>query len=449
MPLRLFAALLLLPLLLAACSDRDDGSGSVPSSSTAANEAASATPEGPTATLGADNGRATMATPLPVSVEGPAGHDLDRALAHIEALSGVIGERVSGTPGEDEAVEYIAGELSRFGYDVEIMQFEFATGGFADNTLRAGSAQIASRRFNGSGTDELSGQAVFVGLADPAGLEGKDLAGKIAVADRGTLTFTDKYRAVQAEGAAGLIVINNEPGLFAGRIDPPASEPVLGVSIEDRDTILAAIEAGDDFTLSVPLFEAKNVIARPGENAECRVLVGSHHDTVPAVPGATDNASGTANVLELARAFAVDGLEDNLCFVTFGGEESGLHGSTTLAIELRDQQELPSIYVNLDVTGTGDTIEAIGDAALTEEAVQAAESLGLAARATSEPPGTSSDHASFRRVGVPVIFFASDDFSTIHTPGDTVDTINPELHDQIGDLAYELITEYLERFAGG
>ena len=145
----------------------------------------------------------------------------------------------------------------------------------------------------------------------------------------------------------------------------------------------------------------------------------------------------------------VDGLDEGLCFVTFGAEESGLHGSTYLANQLRDDLALPSVYVNLDVTGTGDAIEAIGDAILAEEAVEVAESLGMTARATSEPAGTSSDHASFRRVGVPVIFFASDDFSTIHTPGDSIETFNTQLLDDIGDLAYELITDYVERFARG
>ncbi len=448
MPLRFLAPLFLLPALLLACSDRDSDADPTATSSERASTA-SATASTASPTIVSNNGTAAQATAPVTKVDGPAEHDVERTIDHLEMLTETIGTRVSGTEGEEQAIDYIAGHFESLGYDVEVMPFEFATGGFTDDTLTAGSTDIASRRFNGSGTSEISAQGVFVGLADAAGLAGKTLTGKIAIADRGTLTFTDKYTAVKAAGAIGMIVINTDDGLFAGRIDPAASEPVVGVSFVDRDRILAAATAGEMFTMSVPSFDAKNVIARPAAGAECRVLVGGHHDSVPGTVGATDNASGTATVMELARAFAVDGLDEGLCFATFGAEESGLHGSIALANRLRADGLLPAVYVNLDVTGTGDAIEAIGDAALAEEAVDIAESLGITARATSEPAGTSSDHASFRRVGVPVIFLASDDFSTIHTPGDTLDTFNLELLDEIGDLAYELITEYGQRFARG
>lgn len=448
MPLRLFAMLALVPALLIACSDRDDTPEPTPAATAAASAAGSGSPS---PTLGNSTAPATRATPTTVAshVEGPAGHGIDRTIAHVEMLTQEIGERVSGTSGEEEAVDYIAAQFRSWGYDVEVMSFEFSTGGFADDSLTAGETNIASRRFNGTGNAEVSAQAVFVGIADTSGLAGKDLAGKIAVADRGTLTFTDKWNAVSAAGAVGMIVINTDSGLFAGRIDPAASGPVVGVSNSERSAVLAAADSGKTFELKVSSFPAKNVIARPSADAECRVLVGGHHDTVPAVVGATDNASGTANVLELARAYAVGGLEPNLCFATFGAEESGLHGSEALVEKLEDEGDLPLVYLNLDVTATGTSIEAIGDIVLADEAVNLAGSLGMDARATSEPAGTSSDHASFRSAGVRVLFLASDDFSTIHTPGDTIDTFNVDLLDDIGDLAYELIAAYTSRFARG
>lgn len=449
MPLRYLAPLLILPALLFGCSDRDSSAGDPTATTSVPGATARATAPSASPTNISNNGPAAQATAPAAKVAGPAEHDIERTVAHVRTLTETIGTRVSGTEGEDKAVDYIAGHFESLGYDVEIMPFEFATGGYVDDSLRAGDAEIASRRFNGSGTTEISGQGVFVGLADAAGLAGKSLTGKIAIADRGTLTFTDKYTAVKAAGAVGLIVINTEDGLFAGRIDPAVSGPAIGVSRADRDRILAAATAGETFTVSVPGFAAKNVIARPSAGAECRVLVGGHHDSVPGTAGAGDNASGTATVLELARAFAVDGLDEGLCFATFGGEESGLHGSAALANKLRADGLLPAVYVNLDVTGTGNEIEAIGDAVLTAEAVETASALGMTARATSEPAGTSSDHASFRRVGVPVIFLASDDYSNIHTPGDTLSTFNLDLLDEIGDLAYDLITEYQLRFARG
>ena len=168
MPLRRFALLLLFPALLISCSNRSSNAGSSESPTAEASPAASATP-----TTGSNNGPATVAT-APAAVDGPAGHDVERTLEHVEALSVTIGERVSGSAGEDAAVEYIAAEFRSSGYDVEIVPFEFATGGFSDDTLAAGGTEIASRRFNGSGTNEVAAEAVFVGLADATGLQGKD-----------------------------------------------------------------------------------------------------------------------------------------------------------------------------------------------------------------------------------------------------------------------------------
>lgn len=61
-------------------------------------------------------------------------------------------------------------------------------------------------------------------------------------------------------------------------------------------------------------------------------LVGAHYDSIskdPCVkaPGANDNASGTAGILELARVFSKLNTEASLIFVAFGGEEEGLLGS--------------------------------------------------------------------------------------------------------------------------
>jgi hypothetical protein len=65
-------------------------------------------------------------------------------------------------------------------------------------------------------------------------------------------------------------------------------------------------------------------------------LVGGHYDSISedacyAAPGANDNASGTAGVMELARAFAEVETEASIIFVGFGGEELGLLGSYKLA----------------------------------------------------------------------------------------------------------------------
>lgn len=58
-----------------------------------------------------------------------------------------------------------------------------------------------------------------------------------------------------------------------------------------------------------------------------RWLVGAHYDTVPGAPGADDNASGVAGLLEIARILAGAELEESVEIVAFGLEEVGLLGS--------------------------------------------------------------------------------------------------------------------------
>jgi len=84
-----------------------------------------------------------------------------------------------------------------------------------------------------------------------------------------------------------------------------------------------------------------NVVAwLPGETNEY-IIIGAHYDHLglgeqfsmaPSLagtvhPGADDNASGTAGVLELARYFAGKKLKRGILFLSFAGEELGLLGS--------------------------------------------------------------------------------------------------------------------------
>src|SRR3954449_13184915 len=65
---------------------------------------------------------------------------------------------------------------------------------------------------------------------------------------------------------------------------------------------------------------ANLVITRPGPRDEL-LLIGAHYDTVRGSPGADDNASGVAALLELSRAFAALAPERSLRFVAFVNEE--------------------------------------------------------------------------------------------------------------------------------
>jgi aminopeptidase YwaD len=390
----------------------------------------------------------TTGTPASAAISGSDRHESARALEHVRVLSVDIGPRVAGTPGEEAAAEYIRAQFESYGYSVEVMTFSFEGDRFRPARIAVNGQDIEAYTMAGSGGREVTGEAMYVGLADRAGLEGKDLAGKVAVADRGTLRFGEKAENVQARGAIGLIVINNEPGSLSGSLGFDSTLTVVGAAQEDGGRLIEAARAGARITLrpaDSDTGHGRNVIARPGPGARCEVLVGGHHDTVPGAPGANDNASGTANVLELARAFAVGGLEKGLCFATFGAEESGLFGSKALAERMERGGELPRYMVNLDVTGIGSPVEVIGTRGLREEVVDMLRDSGMQAIPSSLPENSGSDHQSFAALGVEVVFFTSGDFRNIHTPMDVFDEVREADLGQVGLAAQLTIEELLAR----
>jgi Zn-dependent M28 family amino/carboxypeptidase len=365
---------------------------------------------------------------------------------HLRKLSVGIGVRVAGSEGEERAVDYISRALFDLGYYVEEKVFTFEDDPFKTATVSTASATIDAFTMRGSTGGRGTGPAVFVGRGDVEGYRGKDVKGKVAVAERGGALFKEKAERARDGGATALIVINNADEDLLGNLSGRLNLPVVGVSRTAREALLDLAQKGETVTVTAAGGDsttATNVLARSAKGDRCRVLVGGHLDTVPGTPGAHDNASGTAAVLELARAFAADGLDKGLCFAAFSAEESGLHGSNAMAEDLQAAGELPPVMVNLDTIGVGTRLDLIGTAALTARALAIAQELNLAAQVVQLGANFGSDHQSFERAGSRVLFIATNDFSTIHKPGDTIDTISATLIEAAGDLAYAAITVLL------
>lgn len=393
---------------------------------------------------------ATAAPSNTAPQSGVARADGARVMAHITMLANTIGQRVSGTAGEKAATDYIASQFKASGYATEVLPFTFEGDRFRVGSLMGAGAPITVNTMTGSPGGVVSGALVYVGVGDAAGIGGRSLSGKIALADRGTLLFRDKYDNLEAAGAAAIIVVNNDVGSFSGTIGKQVDRPMVGASDGAGPALRAAATAGTQVTLDVPLGTTTtglNVFAKAVPGEKCMVLVGGHHDSVPSTGGANDNASGTAHVLELARALAADGLDRGLCFATFGGEESGLFGSKALVARLKSEGALPRVYLNLDVTGIGDLVEILGDAALQREALGVAQALSIPASAAALPRNAGSDHQSFSEAAVSVVYLSSGDFPTIHSPRDVTADIEAVELQRIADLGYALVVQLLRDVA--
>jgi len=127
-----------------------------------------------------------------------------------------------------------------------------------------------------------------------------------------------------------------------------------------RDAVVAEFRAlgleprtADSFSCNryLTCTPVSNVIARvPGRVAGRPVLVSAHHDSVPAGPGAADDGSGVAVVLELARALLAAPADFDVILLVDDAEEAGLGGADAF-LAGPEAREVGAI-VNLEARGT-------------------------------------------------------------------------------------------------
>lgn len=160
---------------------------------------------------------------------------------------------------------------------------------------------------------------------------------------------------------------------------------------------------------------------------QCETISGGHFDSVRQAPGASDNASGTATVLELARTVAARDLPGDHCFVLFGAEEPGLIGSRHF-VQALDEVEREGLraMLNFDMTGVGETWFLIGSPELVAAASEAAAGAGIEVTPSDQPTALGSDHHSFVSAGLPAIWFFRVNDDLLHTPEDTADRVQPD-----------------------
>ncbi|NEO56552.1 MAG: M20/M25/M40 family metallo-hydrolase [Okeania sp. SIO3B5] len=85
------------------------------------------------------------------------------------------------------------------------------------------------------------------------------------------------------------------------------------------------------------------------------ILIGAHYDAVPGTPGADDNATGVAVLLELAREFSSQPLKYPVSLVAFDMEEYGLLGSQHYAEKLKQKQQQLRLMISLEMLGYCDS----------------------------------------------------------------------------------------------
>jgi hypothetical protein len=314
-------------------------------------------------------------------------------LEDLTAIQPYSGWRNSATEGEAEARDYVAGRLAEFAYlhdlglELERQSFHVFLGTElwetrlhltvdgqeievpADGMRGPRDDLVQARRFDSDGALNdaapdpvvVQGPVVPVRSADEIqALNPGDLGGKIVFLDYAAIdrTIMDTYEAVSRawelieKGPSGLVLVTRfsnqqgeSHGSFVGDtsaldwVETDAAPPALYVRLEDLAP--AAIAGWDDLeriqsarlTWDADVFspgESGNLVARiPGADATRAVILGAHIDS-PNAPGALDDGSGSAMLLEVARILDASRTQPpiDLYLVWFGSEELGLYGAS-------------------------------------------------------------------------------------------------------------------------
>jgi Zn-dependent M28 family amino/carboxypeptidase len=188
-----------------------------------------------------------------------------------------------------------------------------------------------------------------------------------------------------------------------------------------------------------------NLLARcPGTEARLPVIVlSAHYDHVGVrngrmFPGADDNASGSAAILELAAQCMARRFRHDLVVAAFDAEEGGLNGARAFVASGLVPKERIAVNVNLDMVARGDKGEIYVAGTHYSPALRAllepvASRAPIGLRFGHDLPGTGdddwtlqSDHGEFHKAGVPFVYFGVEDHPDYHQPTDTADKINPD-----------------------
>ena len=349
---------------------------------------------------------------------------------------------------------------------------------------------------------DVKGKVVVIHAGLPSGPEWQrpELRERYA-AESGRRRFAAKAQLAASGGAVAVVAIE-EPAYasaIASGADAPAAVfytpferdeeaglPIVRLSAAAGDAILAAAGPADQALSSAApralpgttgtltfggderLVLSRNVIgvirgSDPARRDEA-VVIGAHMDHLgrsdgKLYPGADDNASGVAALLEIARAFAASGRapKRTVVFAFWTGEEEGHLGSARYVRNPVWPLERTTVYLNLDMiahpwtaaelktlvsdtklekgdeflagTKPADFIElGVADSArdLAPVLMQAARATGLALHLDwTDGKSGGSDYRAFARRGRPFVRFFGNYFDGYHEPTDTIEKLDP------------------------
>jgi aminopeptidase YwaD len=211
--------------------------------------------------------------------------------------------------------------------------------------------------------------------------------------------------------------------------------------------ILVETEAND--------YAVNNVIGyiKGTEYPDSFIAITAHYDHLGMLghyamfPGANDNASGVAMMLDLMKKIKSKPLKYSVVFMAFAGEEAGLLGSLYYTENPLFPLSQISMLINLDLMGTGDKGMTVVNATLFPKEFQELQLLNLSkdylTTVNARGKAQNSDHYYFTEKGVKAFFFyLMGDYKYYHDVNDTPEALTFSRYNQAFSLIFDFLTEY-------
>jgi peptidase M28-like protein/PDZ domain-containing protein len=259
----------------------------------------------------------------------------------------------------------------------------------------------------------------------------------------------------QKKGATALIVYNtsaiDDKLHFDEKDRSEAMQiPVLYVTKEPAKKYFKDVAATLDVKIKTDIGEKKrtghNVVGYIDNNAANTIILGAHFDHLGYGEdgssmlrtgehlihnGADDNASGTAALIELARMLKTSKIKNsNFLFIAFSGEELGLFGSKYFVENPTIDLKSVNYMINMDMVGRFSdsahtlTVGGYGTSPQWASVINAANAKSIFVIKIDSSGSGPSDHTSFYRKDIPVLFFFTGLHPDYHRPSDDADKIN-------------------------
>ena len=253
-----------------------------------------------------------------------------RLSEHVARIVGDFSTRHAGSEGDYAAADYIEGVFRSLGLSViresyPVRGWRYRSASFEDLTLGRTVPGFTACYFSAS--CDVTGELLVFEDMPP---EDIDVLGRICfikLLAAGVFRLNAIAEALEHRGAAAAIFVSFghcDVAPSTKRVRSPFIERIATLAVNAEGAFHLAAHPDHTYRITVDAEPydtlACNVIGRR-EGGSRKVVFGAHYDAAPLVPGAADDASGTAMLLESARLFADYDGDCTLDFVAFSAEE--------------------------------------------------------------------------------------------------------------------------------